>query len=54
MGKTDFLYHEIKKYKEKLDYLHMPYEYYESEGGHIWSNWRDYLTLFVPKLFKRP
>lgn len=52
MGKTDFLYNEIKQYRATLDQLNMPYEYHESEGGHIWANWRDYLTLFVPKLFK--
>jgi enterochelin esterase family protein len=25
--------------------------YHESEGGHTWLNWRDYLVLFVPQLF---
>lgn len=29
-----------------------PCEYYESTGGHIWKNWREYLTLFAQKLFK--
>ncbi len=29
-----------------------PYEYHESGGGHIWRNWRAYLTIFVQKLFK--
>ena len=29
-----------------------PYEYYESDGGHIWKNWRVYLTIFAQKLFK--
>lgn len=28
-----------------------PYEYHESDGGHIWKNWRAYLTIFVQKLF---
>ena len=28
-----------------------PYEYHESGGGHIWKNWRAYLTIFVQKLF---
>jgi len=26
--------------------------YYESAGGHIWRNWRVYLTIFAQKLFK--
>lgn len=29
-----------------------PCEYYESDGGHIWKNWRIYLTIFAQKLFK--
>jgi len=24
----------------------------ESEGGHTWSNWRDYLSTFAPQLFR--
>lgn len=37
------------------DYCHeqgYPCEYYESDGGHIWKNWRLYLRLFVPRLFR--
>ena len=26
--------------------------YIESEGGHTWSNWRDYLAVFTPQLFQ--
>ena len=29
-----------------------PVEYYESEGGHTWRNWRVYLTIFAQKIFK--
>lgn len=29
-----------------------PCEYYESDGGHIWKNWRTYLTIFAQKIFK--
>ena len=28
------------------------YEYVETEGGHIWRNWRIYLTMFAQKVFK--
>ena len=51
IGKTDFLYDANKEYRAKLDAMGMPYEYVESEGGHIWRNWRVYLTQFVPQLF---
>ena len=52
MGKTDFLYDAGKQYREKLDSMEMKYTYRESEGGHIWRNWRVYLSEFVPLLFK--
>lgn len=52
IGKTDFLYDNVVNYKEKLDAMGMPYTYRESEGGHIWKNWRVYLTEFTPLLFK--
>jgi len=29
-----------------------PVEYYESDGGHVWRNWRVYLTIFAQKIFK--
>ena len=52
IGKTDFLYQGNKTYREYLDSKGYPYEYVESEGGHIWRNWRDYLTLFAQRVFK--
>ena len=52
IGKTDFLYAANKAYREKLDGLGYKYEYLETDGGHIWRNWRIYLTEFAPKLFK--
>lgn len=52
IGKTDFLYQTNAEYRQKLDKIQMPYVYRESEGGHIWTNWRLYLTEFVPLLFK--
>ena len=51
IGKTDFLYQANVDYRQKLDALGMPYIYRESEGGHIWRNWRIYLREFAPKLF---
>ena len=52
IGKTDFLYDANTEYRAKLDAMGMPYEYIESEGGHIWRNWRVYLTQFAPLLFQ--
>ncbi len=53
IGKTDFLYEANKDYRAMLDKMDMPYEYTESEGGHIWRNWRVYLSEFVPLLFQQ-
>ncbi|MDE6805620.1 MAG: esterase [Muribaculaceae bacterium] len=52
IGKEDFLYDLNKEYRAFLDNLSIPYEYHESEGGHTWTNWRDYLLLFTPRLFR--
>jgi enterochelin esterase-like enzyme len=52
IGKTDFLYKANQEYREKLDTMGMAYEYVESEGGHIWRNWRVYLSQFAPMLFQ--
>jgi enterochelin esterase family protein len=52
IGKTDFLYKDVTGYRAKLDSLSFKYVYHESEGGHTWSNWRDYMIEFIPQLFK--
>lgn len=52
IGKTDFLYKQVTDYRQKLDGFGIKYIYHESEGGHTWSNWRDYMIEFVPQLFK--
>lgn len=51
IGSDDFLYDDVKRYRETLDSEGFVYEYHESAGGHTWSNWRDYLRIFLPKLF---
>ena len=52
IGKTDFLYKANEEYRKLLDEKGYPYEYFENEDGHIWKNWRIYLSEFVPRLFK--
>ncbi|WP_288734615.1 esterase [uncultured Phocaeicola sp.] len=52
IGRTDFLYKDNAAFRSKLDSLNYHYEYTESDGGHIWRNWRIYLTTFVQRLFK--
>ncbi len=50
-GNTDFLIQSNQDFVKKLKDNNYPHEYYENEDGHIWRNWRIYLTEFVPKLF---
>ena len=52
IGKDDFLFQQNVQLRGYLDKMQYPYEYYESEGGHIWKNWRIYLSMFAPRLFQ--
>ena len=52
IGKTDFLYKDNADFRAKLTAKGYPFTYMETEGGHIWRNWRIYLTEFAQKLFK--
>ena len=52
IGDSDFLIQANNDFRKKLDAAGYPYQYMETDGGHIWRNWRIYLTEFVPKLFK--
>ena len=52
IGKTDFLYQANTDYRKMLDEKGYKYEYFETGEGHIWKNWRIYLSEFAPKLFK--
>lgn len=52
IGNQDFLYKANEDYRKLLDENGYKYTYYETGEGHIWKNWRIYLTEFVPLLFK--
>ena len=53
IGDEDFLYQANKSYRETLLDPHgYKYTYAESDCGHVWKNWRHYLTDFSQLLFK--
>ena len=51
-GKQDFLYEGVVNLRKLYDEQQFKYEYFESEGGHTWPEWRIYLSELAPKLFK--
>ena len=52
IGKEDFLFQQNVALRQYLDKMQYPYEYFENGGGHIWRNWRIYLSMFAPRLFQ--
>ena len=51
-GNTDFLWQANLEFKKKLEDNGYKFTFMETDGGHIWKNWRIYLSEFVPLLFK--
>lgn len=54
IGNRDFLYKANEQLRAKLDGNRYPYYYHETDGGHIWRNWRIYLKEFTSMIFKEP
>lgn len=52
IGDNDFLYDANVQYRRLLDSKGYPYRYFETGEGHIWKNWRIYLSEFVRLLFR--
>ena len=52
IGRTDFLIRNNNDLRAYLDSKGHKYTYLETDGGHIWRNWRIYLSEFTPLLFK--
>ena len=52
IGKTDFLKDANDGMLKYMDEHGYPYFYRETEGGHIWRNWRTYFMEFSQKIFK--
>ncbi|MEG2514375.1 MAG: esterase, partial [Bacteroidaceae bacterium] len=41
-----------EEYRKLLDNNQYQYSYNETDGGHTWKNWRNYLIEFTPLLFR--
>ncbi|MDO4214800.1 MAG: alpha/beta hydrolase-fold protein [Bacteroidales bacterium] len=51
-GTEDFLYKNNADMRAMFDRMGLKYTYRESGDGHVWKNWRLYLSEFAPLLFK--
>ena len=51
-GNTDFLFEGSQTLDKTLTEQGLDHEFFVSEGGHVWANWRLYLNTFARKLFK--
>jgi enterochelin esterase-like enzyme len=52
IGKDDFLLNSSRSTVELLKKHGFAPAYRETEGGHTWINWRNYLNEFAPQLFQ--
>lgn len=53
VGRDDFAYNGMQTLKSTIESLDMPSYYRETSEGHIWKNWRIYLTEFSQMIFKK-
>jgi len=53
MGREDFLYGQLQEFRHWLDANGYEYTYFESTGGHTWTNWKEYLQRFLKVCFMR-
>ena len=51
-GKKDFLLQRNNEFNALLKEKGVRFEFVETEGGHEWPVWRNYLTEFAPKIFR--
>ena len=51
-GNTDGAMRNARLLYDYCEEKGYPVSFYESEGGHIWRNWREYLTVFAQKIFR--
>jgi enterochelin esterase-like enzyme len=51
-GKEDFLLETTRGTVKELEKNQFTVTYHETDGGHTWAKWRDYLTDFAPLLFQ--
>ena len=51
-GKADPGFANVQNVVDTLQKHGIKHSFTASEEGHMWRNWRDYLTEFTPQLFR--
>jgi len=51
-GVDDFVYESTQTLLAVLDEHEFEHTYHENPGGHTWANWRIYLSVLAPQLFR--
>jgi enterochelin esterase-like enzyme len=52
IGKEDTLYMSNVSFHHLLEQKQIKHVFTETEGAHVWWNWRDYLVDYAPRLFR--
>lgn len=52
VGRDDFVYGTVAPARRMLARFGIKHIYRETDGGHTWLNWREYLADFAPRLFR--
>ncbi len=52
IGREDFLLERNESFRTWLAQRDVPFAYELTDGGHEWTNWRNYLAAFLPLLFR--
>ena len=51
-GKDDFLVDRNRSFNDQLNQLGIKHTYVETNGGHSWPIWREYLPQFLEQIFR--
>ena len=54
VGKQDGFHDGLLAIHQSMEKAGFHHTWVESEGGHVWGEWREYLTEFAPLLFQDP
>jgi enterochelin esterase family protein len=52
IGRDDFLFTRVRESREALQKAGIDHVWVESDGAHVWTEWREHLADFAPRLFR--